>query len=260
LYHILAIREYILNLNDSDNQVFLTNDKVLIKQINPDKITIILDNWTSNTLDCITDKDIFNEFSVEFSFLQLEPLNLPHRINCIKQSFDENFKKYKIYDYSKSNIFILNENGFTNCEHLAYRVKEKVYLSNLNNSTEKEYDFGYISHTGVLPDNRPRRNKVLQHLIDNGFKVHLCSGWGEDRDTDLAKCKVILNIHGQLNNNPTPSSDDCSNIFEHIRCDRLLESGFKVLSEDSLHFSSTHPNLKIIKYSEFFEIKELPIF
>ena len=47
-----------------------------------------------------------------------------------------------------------------------------------------------------------------------------------------------------------------SNIFEHIRCDRLLNAGFTILSEDSynldIQFITKFPNLKQIKYDDFF--------
>jgi beta-1,4-mannosyl-glycoprotein beta-1,4-N-acetylglucosaminyltransferase len=271
IYHhefiIEPIKEYLFNLNNSEFNIFITDDKKYIKTLNPSKITIILYNYFINYCDinynCIKDEEIFNEFdNVEFSFLQLEPLNVPYRLECITKTFNNNTKylNYKIYDYSKSNIIIMNENGITNCEHLPYNVTdyEKNKLINLYNNTEKIYDFGFINKINKMPITPPRRNKVLEYLIEKGFSVNLVSGWGEDRDTELAKCKIILNIHGQMNNNENPSTEECGCIFEHIRCDRLLESGFQILSEESIHlddnFIQKYSNLKIIKYLEFFEL------
>ena len=235
--------------------------------MNPSRITTIIYNYFINYCDinynCIKDEEIFNEFdNVEFSFLQLEPLNVPYRLECITKTFNNNKKylNYKIYDYSKSNIAIMNESGITNCEHLPYNVTddEKTKLINLYNNTEKIYDFGFINKINTMPITPPRRNKVLEYLIEKGFSVHLVSGWGGDRDKELAKCKIILNIHGQMNNNENPSLEECGCIFDHIRCDRLLESGFQILSEESLHlddnFIKKYSNLKIIKYSEFCEL------
>ena len=45
-------------------------------------------------------------------------------------------------------------------------------------------------------------------------------------------------------------------IFEHIRCDRLLHAGFKILSEESYErddsYKKSFSNLKIIPYSKVF--------
>jgi beta-1,4-mannosyl-glycoprotein beta-1,4-N-acetylglucosaminyltransferase len=260
---IQPITQYISNIADDECETFLVNDKETIKKLNPEKITIILNNYMNDNYDCISDKNIFTEFeNKEISFLQLEPLNLPHRIESIKQTFnlDNKYFNYKIYDYSLSNIKILNENGINNTQHLPYKVieSERDFLTKINMETTKEYDFGFIDKRGSLPITPPRRNKLLEFIVNQGFTLKIVSGWGEDRDRELAKCRMILNIHGQINENPNPSQNESSNIFEHIRCNRLLESGFKILSEESLYldqtFIDTYPNLKIIKYSDFFNL------
>jgi hypothetical protein len=119
-------------------------------------------------------------------------------------------------------------------------------LNQLNSQTEKIYDCGLIVALGG--DITERRHKIVTFLTNNGFKVHTASGWGIDRDKELAKCKCILNIHGFCS---IPSA-----IFEHIRCDRLLESKFNILSEESIYvddeFVQRYENLKFIKYDDFF--------
>ena len=99
----------------------------------------------------------------------------------------------------------------------------------------------------------PKRQKVVDYLINNGFKVNIIYGWSEnDRDIELSKCKRILNIHGTF-------MEYSTQIFEHIRCDRLLESGFQILSEESLYldpeFINKYPNLKLINYEDFFNLE-----
>jgi hypothetical protein len=68
----------------------------------------------------------------------------------------------------------------------------------------------------------------------------------------MAKCNFILNIHGWF--------EQSSQIFEHIRCDRLLEAGFKVLSEDSYYmdknYLNKYPNLTMIPYEWFFKLDD----
>ena len=61
--------------------------------------------------------------------------------------------------------------------------------------------------------NPPRRRNIVDFLKNNGFTVNLIAGYGDDRDIELSKCKFILNIHGQINDKPHPSQDECSNIF-----------------------------------------------
>lgn len=250
LYHITSIKDYINNLNNESCEVYLTNEIEFIKKINPDEITVILNNFMNGNYNCVPD---LTDIKENVTFLQLEPLNLPHRIECLKRVKWDTF----IYDYSLSNIKILNEYGIQSV-YLPYIVKEKEYLSKIFKETKKEYHFGFINKKTSMPITPPRRNKVLAYLFDSGFKVNIVSGWGEDRDRELAKCKVILNIHGQINENENPCPEECSNIFEHIRCDRLLESGFEVLSEESYcldqAFKMKYPNLKIIKYTDFFTL------
>ena len=89
---------------------------------------------------------------------------------------------------------------------------------------------------------------------ENNFSINIIDGWSDDRDIELAKCKIILNIHGNL-------GTTISNIFEHIRCDRLLESGFNILSEDSYDvnkpFIEKYPNLQLIIYEDFLSISQI---
>ena len=55
-----------------------------------------------------------------------------------------------------------------------------------------------------------------------------------------------------------PLSEDTCNIFEHVRCNRILDAGFYILSETSYNldpdFISKYSNLKIINYEDFFNL------
>ena len=136
--------------------------------------------------------------------------------------------------------------------YLPYKCssEELSTLHNLNKNTKKEYDFGILKTVGKEVSSR--RNKIVDFLKSYNFSINIIEGWNyNDRDFELAKCKIILNIHGNLNN-------DVSTIFEHIRCDRLLEAGFNILSETcydlSPEFIEKYPNLKLIEYEEFFDV------
>ena len=258
-FEIKLIIEYLLNLNSDTLVVEVTNDKQYILQKQPDRLTIV---------SFIFDKNIFNELSnCEFGLLNTEPLNLQCRLDSFMQDCNR-IPLYKIYDYSDSNIKILHKNGITNpTEKISYNFnKNEIYiLKDLYNTTTKIYDFGFLynwkekgNKTQGLPITPPRRNNVLEWLINNGFSINIIAGFDKERDIELAKCKYILNIHGQINENPNPTPEECSNIFEHIRCDRLLESGYQIISETSYeldeNYIKKYPNLKLINYNEFFNL------
>jgi len=251
-YDITCLCDFFNNIKTRYHIMF-ANKPHYINDYKPTKITFV---------NMITDSDVTTyceNNNIKFSYLNTEPLTIDFRLNSLLRE-TENYKNIKIYDYSKSNIKILNNNGLTNCEYLPYSFSndEVKMLTKINVETIKTYDFGMITHTTKIPIRPPRRNQVVEFLIKSGFSVNLISGWGEIRDKEIGKCKIILNIHGQINENPHAAPEECSNIFEHIRCNRLLESGFNVLSEESFcldqNFIDKYPNLKIIKYDDFFNL------
>lgn len=259
-----------VNHGDSGNyDILISNNKDEIIRWNPDKLSFIYAMFDDSIIHSFSTNE--NNKNCEISILQTEPLNLPWRLNAILDIHSK-YPSIKIYDYSKSNIKILNKYNITNCEYLSYNIqpdefnKLTTFLSENGgaNGNSKLYDFGFIYNWKSLPIetqhiiNPPRRSNVVDFLRNNGFKVNIIAGYDDDRDIELAKCKIILNIHGQINNNPTPSDSECSNIFEHVRCDRLLETGYTVLSETSYELDSEfidkYPNLKIINYTDFFNL------
>lgn len=240
------IQQYIDNLNHiyPDYCIRLTKNKNTMLTEFPSKITLVYE---------IFDISIFEQLpNTSFSFLNTEPLNNPYRLKNIKK----NPNGLGYYDYSESNLHILTENGidFKYKTHLPYicSPSELLQLQKVNKNTEKVFDFGIIK--GSDGKISPRRQKIVNFLKSNQFSVNIIEGWDNDRDNELSKCKLILNIHGNFR-------DDISMIFEHIRCNRLLESGFNILSETcfylSVDFIDNYPNLKLINYEEFFDIGKI---
>lgn len=258
------ITQFIRNQSHHNNDlhaIIISDNKEEILNLKPNKITIIPQLFHESILENIHD-------NCEWSILQTEPLNLPYRLNFILE-IHKKYPQLKIYDYSKSNIKILNQHNITNCEYLSYNIhadeRDKLIQFRNENKYNQIYDFGFIYDWKKLPLDKqdiitpPRRANVIEFLKKNGFKVNIVAGYGDNRDIELSKCKFVLNIHGQINENPNPSPDECSNIFEHIRCDRLLEAGYNILSEtsyelDEEYIKTYNKHLKIINYNDFFDI------
>ena len=194
------------------------------------------------------------------SLFNLEPLNLTQR----KMNVIANYNKYnnlKIYDYSLSNIRILVEKNITNVEHMPYIVTqtETNKLRILNESTEKIYDFGILTGSGA-PNNSiaelgPKRRAVVEYLLSKGFTVNIIKEWKDKRDIELAKCHIILNIHGQMN--PSPGVWEDSRIFEHVRCDRLIAGGLRILSETCDYLDYKNYDVNKIKFIDFEQFKHI---
>jgi len=204
----------------------------------------------------ISDNDVFNycmnannasNRTIDVCILNTEPLNLTHRMQGIMSQLNSH-NKTLLCDYSLSNIKLLNDKGFNHTRHMPYILydEEQDILKMLNAQTEKTYDFGIISPIDIVD----RRQAVVTFLTEHGYTVKIISGFKLKRDMQIASCHVLLNIHGALSNQE-------SKIFEHIRCDRLLASGYNILSEECLHLDSSivnayAHNLKLMPYSDFF--------
>jgi hypothetical protein len=132
----------------------------------------------------------------------------------------ENDNVLEIWDFSLFNIQILNENNIKNTKYVPLESPE-WYINKLKTFQQEtfEYEIGFC---GCLSD---RRCKILDELINKGKKINVVSSWGDERDKELAKCKIILNIH----------YEDKSNIFESARCEPWLKLGIPVITEKSVY-------------------------
>jgi GR25 family glycosyltransferase involved in LPS biosynthesis len=249
-----VIEDYINSLKEMYNIVY-TQDIEYVLNCNPKKISYIMN---------IVDDRILNKFKntdVELSFLNTEPLSISYNFDLLKCQINK-YPYLKIYDYSFSNLQIILHNNLYG-ELLEYEINEKenMLLKDLLINEPKIYDFGIITYgnteTNTVDNSLFHKKKdVVNELIKKGFKIHIISGWGLQRDKELAKCKVILNIHSILGIN---GQMYYSKTFENIRCNRLLDAGFKILSEVSLHYNQVinkyEENLKFINYESFKNIE-----
>jgi hypothetical protein len=138
-----------------------------------------------------------------------------------------------IYDYSLVNCNILDNLGFITKYHPHSASQKDInFLCSLK-GVEKEYDIGFV---GAISQ---RRLKIINEIASLGVKVLIVTAFGEIRDIQLAKCKYLLNIRW---------SDDYE-IFNSLRCNRWLQSGYNVISEESLG-TIYNSNLFIAPYDE----------
>jgi GR25 family glycosyltransferase involved in LPS biosynthesis/glycosyltransferase involved in cell wall biosynthesis len=200
-------------------------------------------------------ESVFDKFpNSEISMIITEQLTNNIHLECAMNAHNKK-SNIKFYSYSKSNIKILHDNNVTNTEYLPYMYNEVEInsLKHLNNTTKKEYDFGIICYTPNVYEST-RKERIVSFLRENNYKVNVICGWKLIRDTELSKCNVILNIHTNMKRD----SEETYNIFEHIRCDRLLYADFKILSEESYYldedFIKQFSNLKIVSYKQLLDI------
>lgn len=143
------------------------------------------------------------------------------RQNMLNQIIDisKNNNILEIWDYSLANIEILKINNIKNVKHVPLESPQ-WYINKIKSFQKSSYDYD-IGFCGYLSE---RRNKILKELKERGVKINIIELWGDERDKELAKCKIILNIH---------CSDDYK-IFESARCEPWLKLGIPVISENSL--------------------------
>jgi len=248
------LSEYICSLNTKYNIIYTTNlEEIEINDL--DEIVFVHE---------LFDPRIFEKYK-NVSYLNTEPLNISYRLNYVKYNVNDRYPQIKyFYDYSLSNINIMNKCGIYKTKFLPYlyNKKEVDLLKKIKNEVEQVYDFGIIcssslSTTEVEHLTPQRRKNIVKHLIENGFSVNIIKGFDEKRDREIAKCRQLLNIHGQL-------FEEQTMIFEHLRCNRLLYAGYNILSETSHdmdnNFINKYPNLTFKDYDDFFKMKKLNIF
>lgn len=124
----------------------------------------------------------------------------------------------KIIDYNIENIINLGNPENTFFVPYQYDDIEIDNLKKIISETPKICDIAFV---GCLS---PKRHHILQKLGEAGLSILMVEGWKEVRDQNIAKCKILLNIH----------YDDSYNIYETMRCDRWIFANQLVISETSL--------------------------
>lgn len=145
----------------------------------------------------------------------------------IEQCTRNNYKTYitnllnkniKIIDYSLENVKCFGNNK--NIFYLPYQYtnKEINKLKNFMLITPKTYDVVFVGHLS------PKREKIFNELKQKGLKMLNINGkWSDARDVEISSSKVLLNVH---------FADDYD-IYEVLRCDRIVLAEMMIISEKS---------------------------
>jgi hypothetical protein len=141
-------------------------------------------------------------------------------------------KTITVYDYSEVNCNIVRKHGFT-CIYAPYNTPEK------EREALKQLQTAHVWDVGFVGDLSSRRQAILQSLQNVGLRVRIVNAFGEERDRELAKCKYILNIHHA----------EQFDLFESIRCNRWIESGYTVVSETSRECPDSS-NIVMVPYED----------
>lgn len=129
---------------------------------------------------------------------------------------------FGIVDYSEQNIEIIKNDSFFEENQIEFYYIPYQYSERENNNLLSYVDddkMKNICHCGALTK---RRNNIMKKICDEHFiKTNIVTNYGKQRDMQLMNYKILLNV----------SLDENYNIYEHIRCDRLIFSKKIIVSE-----------------------------
>ncbi len=175
--------------------------------------------------------DLNNNFIHIFIFLQ-------HIIPEINQNKNNILEKYKICLLNTEQLSRKNYQNIINSYNpLIYIIDYSISnLTFIHNKYKKIYLPYQIHHNEIknydkindicmiYPYKSQRRNNIIEKLKTRGINVNIISGFLGNRDKELLKYKILLNIH----------YDEDYKIFEELRCNRCVYNKMIVITEKSL--------------------------
>lgn len=239
-----VLEDYIYSLNifsDVINLYDLTHDRIF----NTTDIFILTQMW----INVIEFPAYFIE-SGRLIYLNVEMLTEIHRMKNVIDAIQAGFK---IFDYSHSNLLQLNKYikhqqltvDKIDMRHFPYQynLRDQVQLANVDGVYK--YDVGVINAAIKRDDSVDseltyRRVKLWEQLQLSELKCINILGWGAERDELLKRCKVIINVH----------HFECFNIFEQIRCDRLIFAKKIIISDKSI-FTETYDMVDNVLWEDY---------
>jgi hypothetical protein len=222
-----VLEDYIYSLN-------IISDVIHINQLTVDRVK------TTNDIFIITqmwlDVRMFSTEMIKSGrivFLNVEMLSEIIRMNQVISIITAGIP---VLDYSLSNLTFLKlymqdnkiqSNASTIYLPYQYNLRDQIQLENIDGVYA--YDVGIINalpkqDASVNSELTYRRTRLWEQLQATGWKCINILGWGAERDEKLKRCRVIINVH----------HFECFNIFEQIRCDRLVFAKKIVVSDKSI--------------------------
>lgn len=154
-----------------------------------------------------------NADKLKFSMINTEQLTRTHAHDYTQYVISKGISVID-YDYYQSRLLSAD-----NHYYLPYQfTSEQDRLINMTRDNDKIYQ---VAMCGAAS---PRRKHVINELVKRGISVAIIPGWKDARDKEIAKAKVLLNIHYNEN----------YRVFEHLRCDRWVFTDVLVVSETSI--------------------------
>jgi hypothetical protein len=197
-------------LKKLDYDVIITDDYSL-----KDRRYIILSaHWLGHYNELKVEKLIFKNDTIIFNLEQAG-----HNFN-FDYKYINLLKNYEVWDFDHENAKRLNNKYNLNI----YKILEIGFVNELqtiihDNPYNKDIDVLFV---GGLTE---RRRKILNQLKILGIKIkHLFGSYGQDRDSVIARSKILLNMHSQ---------DLSIHTLEKVRIGYYLNNGCAVVSEES---------------------------
>lgn len=209
-----------------------------------------------------------NGINSEFLILNQQNISKINDItNCIIIHVQCIQIKYPTINNNKE--YLLNIEQFKELDYRNFSIKTLLFTPNLPiidfsseniklikdaNSTIKTYFFPYIynpyeaifqyEHTheydvGIIGGSE-HRSIMINNLRVNNITVNHILKFGEERDREICKCKILLNIHYLAE----------TNILESIRCYPILYKRIPIISESSI-FNPEIPLNNLIIYEKY---------
>lgn len=205
---ILGIKSKYLFFKDYIESIMNKNNlfKICFNTKNIDKNDVIIFLRYTNEKNLI-------KYNINRWFLNTEQLTGNQHLNLIKKCN----KDFNVIDYSYSNI-IISKKYLNNVFYLPYQVNYNEIFNH-----KKIYDIG------ITETNSDKRLKIYNNILKKIHKKPICiNKFGVERDKKLLKCKIFVNVHRY----------NKYNIFEEIRCNRLIFNKIIVITEKSENFNS----------------------
>jgi len=227
-----VLEDYIYSLNLFVDVIRLQDFTIEYFLKNKNTIFVITQMW----LNIDDDDKLFIDYVLSTNrviYLNVEMLSedirMKHVANLIKYNI-------QIADYSMANIVMLKQYAKHKNIQIKkdiiylpyqYNLQDQIQLQNIDD--KYEYDIGIINAKPEQSDtvdisNTYRRTIMWENLQKTKWKCLNILGWGKERDELIKRCKLIINIH----------HFECFNVFEHIRCDRMIFAKKIIVSDKSI--------------------------